>query len=330
MKNHKLCMNCFQIKGDYQVCPFCGFAEGGQAKALFQLRPGTVLVNRYIIGEALGYGGFGITYKAYDTMLSIVVAIKEFYPSGLVNRADGETKVGVFSGSKSSEYHKLLERFIEEARNMAMFAEEKDIINVFAYFEENGTAYIIMEYVSDPILKKVLRRQGKMQAEEACGYTCSLLTAVQKLHNKGIIHRDISPDNIFLISSGQIKLFDFGAAKFQDGSSGQNYSVVVKPGYAPPEQYRRKGKQDHRMDIYAVGAVLYQMLTGERPAEALERMREDKLLSPSQTGCKVEPHVNKAVMQALALNPEERFSSADEFRQALLTPETHKKSWKWW
>lgn len=328
--SYQLCLNCFRIKGDYDVCPHCGYVEGTQQKAAFQLKPGTVLQDRYIIGESLGYGGFGITYRAYDTVLGIVVAVKEFYPAGLVNRAEDETKVGIFSGNKAVEYQRLLGRFIEEARNMALFAKEKDIVNVFAYFEANGTAYIIMEYIEGTLLKKYLKENGKMQEEQACTYINAVLTAVQKMHDKNIIHRDISPDNIFLISDSQVKLFDFGAAKFQEGLIEKNSSIVVKAGYAPPEQYRGKSHQDHRVDIYAAGAVFYQMLTGERPLEALDRVQQDVLEPPSGKGAEVSPHVEAAVMKALALKPEERFTSAEEFRQALLAPEPKKKKRRWW
>lgn len=326
--NYGLCFNCFHIKGNYTVCPYCGYVEGTQPNTLFQLKPGTILEKRYIIGETLGYGGFGITYRAYDTVLSIMVAIKEFYPAGLVSRAEGNTKVSIFSGSRSDDYKKMLGRFIEEARNMALFAKESDIVNVFAYFEGNGTAYIIMEYIEGILLKEYLKEHGRMQDKQACGYLRSLLTAIQKIHSKGIIHRDISPDNIFLTSSSQIKLFDFGAAKLQGSEDGKRLSVIVKTGYAPPEQYRSKGIQDNRVDLYAAGAVLYQMLTGERPMESLERLENDALARPSQLGISIQPHVEKAVMKALSLNPESRFDSAAEFLHALEAPEK-KKVWKW-
>lgn len=326
--SNRLCLNCFQIKGDFLVCPYCGYIDDMPPKALFQLKPGTILENRYIIGEALGYGGFGITYKAYDTVLSIVVAIKEFYPAGLVSRGEGNAKVSIFSGDKAEEYKKLMSRFIDEARNMALFAKEKDIVNVFAYFEANGTAYIIMEYIEGLLLKNYLKNNGKMQDEEACAYTSALLTAIQKIHNKGIIHKDISADNIFLIPPSQIKVFDFGSAKLQGNENNEKINVIVKTGYAPPEQYRSKGSQDYRVDIYAAGAVLYQMLTGERPVESLERLEKDTLLSPSQKGIVVSPHIEKAVMKALSLNVQARFSSADEFRKAIMTQEK-KKIWRW-
>lgn len=325
-----LCLNCFRIKGNYDMCPYCGYVEDEPPKEVFQLKPGTILQERYIIGESIGYGGFGITYKAYDTILSIIVAVKEFFPAGLVNRAEGEIKVGIFSGNKATEYEKLKNRFIEEARNLALFAKEKDIVNVFDYFEANGTAYIIMEYVDRPIMKQVMKETGKLQEEQAVHYICAVLKAVQKIHNQGIIHKDVSPDNIFLISEDQIKIFDFGAAKLKNGEIEKNMSIVVKAGYAPPEQYRSNSKQDARMDIYAAGAVLYQLLTGEKPMEALDRCEKDELRSPIKLGVKCSEHVDKAVMKAMALNPDDRYATAEEFCTALQMPEKKKKGWRWW
>lgn len=325
----QLCLSCFHMKGNYTVCPHCGYIEGAPPKALFHLSPGTILENRYIIGEVLGYGGFGITYRAYDIVLSIVVAIKEFYPAGLVSRAEGCTKVSVFSGSKTDEFNDMKSRFVEEAQNMALFAQEKDIVNVFAYFEANGTAYIIMEYIEGSLLKTYLETNGAMDEERACIYLNALLTALQKIHEKGIVHKDISADNIFLISSEQVKVFDFGAARFQNSESDKKLAAVVKTGYAPPEQYRSKGILDYRTDIYAAGAVMYQMLTGEKPLESLERIENDRLQTISQKGIKIRPALEKVIMKALSLNPDDRYSSAEEFRQAVIDA-GKKKGWKWW
>ena len=240
---NQLCFQCFKIKGDYDVCPHCGYQEDAGAAQAYQLAPGTVLRGRYIIGVSIGFGGFGITYKAFDTVLSIVVAVKEFYPAGMVNRGEGEVKVGIFSGDKEEEFKRQLNRFLEEARNMAIFSKEKDIINVFDYFEENQTAYIIMEYVDAPLLKTKLQEQGRFSVEEAKRYMLALLDALSKVHYHGIIHKDISPDNIFLLGEDGVKIFDFGAAKFQGTETERTVNVVVKAGYTPPEQYRSKNTQ---------------------------------------------------------------------------------------
>lgn len=312
----RLCVNCFRIvRGGYEVCPYCGFIENGLAGEACQLRPGTILADRYIIGEVIGQGGFGITYKGYDTNLGSVVAVKEFYPSRCVSRAENETRVSVFSGERKQEYGAMLKRFLEEARNAALFWKEPDIVNVLAYFEQNGTAYMIMEYIEGVLLKQRLELEGRLEPQVACTYMCAILKALSKIHEKGIIHRDISPDNIFLTGENTIKLLDFGTARFQQGESGQNVSVVVKPGYSSPEQYRSKVRQDSRMDIYSAGAVYFRMLTGFRPAEALDRMEKDGVAFTEHM--EINARLKEDILKAMALDPEKRFASADEFRLAI-------------
>ena len=316
-RKQNLCLSCFRLRGEYQVCPHCGYVEGEPPEQLFQLKPGVILRDRYIVGQSLGYGGFGITYKAYDTSLSILVAIKEFFPSGLVNRAEGEMQVEVFSGDRQEQYRKFRERFLSEARCMALFAREKDIVRVYDYFEANQTAYIVMEYIAHPVLKLYLSEVGRLPEEQAVSYTCSILSALKKLHDHGIVHRDISPDNIFVVSNENVKVFDLGAARLPDEEPSANTDVVVKAGYAPPEQYSRKGLQDSRTDVYAAGAVLYQMLTGEKPPESLERNLHDTLAMPSGLGIQVTETTERALKKAMMLKQADRFQSAEEFRLAL-------------
>lgn len=314
----QICFRCFKIKGDYEVCPHCGYVEDTKAEQVYQLKPGTILRDRYIIGTSIGFGGFGITYRAFDTALGTVVAVKEFYPAGLVNRGDGETKVGVFSGEKEEEFKRQLRRFLEEARNMAMFSKERDIVNVFDYFEENQTAYIIMEYVDAPLLKTKLKEKGKFSSEEAVPYMKALLDALSKIHARGIIHKDISPDNIFLTGQESIKLFDFGAAKLQGAQSqDRTEAAVVKAGYTPPEQYRVNQEQGPYMDLYAAGAVFYEMLTGEKPIEAPDRAAEDILKKPSEFDASIGKHLERVILKALAMRPQYRFQSAKEMKAAL-------------
>lgn len=315
--SNQLCFQCFHMKGDYAVCPHCGYEEGTEAAQAYQLAPGTVLRGRYIIGTSIGFGGFGITYKAFDTVLSVVVAIKEFYPAGLVNRGEGEIKVGVFSGEKEQDFKRQLARFLEEARNMAVFSKEKDIINVFDYFEENQTAYIIMEYVNAPLLKAKLKEKGRFEENEAIVYMKAILAALAKVHYHGIIHKDISPDNIFLTGADSVKIFDFGAAKFQGTETERNDAIVVKAGYTPPEQYRTKNEQGAFMDLYAAGAVFYEMVTGEKPMEAPDRSICDELKKPSAYGIAIEERIERVILKALALKPQLRFQTAEQFQKAL-------------
>ncbi len=318
MKNN-ICYNCFKLRGDYDVCPHCGYVDGTPPPQSDMLSPGTVLDNGYIIGTVIGRGGFGIIYKAYDMKLAKMVAIKENYPAKMVNRAAGEKRVGICSGERESEYKTRLDRFMREARNMAEFSKEDDIVNVYQFFQENNTAYIVMEYVEGVLLKDYLKEHGKMDIKEAEDYTVAILNALNKLHEKGVIHRDISPDNIFLMGEGQIKLIDFGAAAFlRDNDRGESLEPVIKPGYAPPEQYASENEVGTYMDVYSVGAVMYQMITGEKPCEGSDRQSGfEKLKKPSEYKIPISKKMENIILKAMAIRVESRFQTATEFRDAL-------------
>ena len=313
----EMCMNCFSVKGQYEVCPFCGYVEGTPPKQPHYLTPGTILWNRFIVGTVIGAGGFGITYKCFDTTLGVTVAAKEFYPAGLVNRAPGECRVGLLSGDKEGQYKERLKRFLMEAQSVAQFGKAKDIVNVFDFFEENGTAYIIMEYIDGVLLKDYLDKQGVIDPEAAMSIIMPVIEAVKKIHSKGIIHRDISPDNIFITSENTIKVFDFGAAQLNDSKEGMAAEPVIKVGYSPLEQYRDKSKKGFYTDVYAVGAILYQMLTGVKPIESTEREFKDELKSPKELGVKISANTDRAVMEALSVRPEFRFQGIQQFQEAL-------------
>lgn len=311
----RICFQCFKSRGRLEVCPHCGYTPGSEPEQAYRLAPGTVLHKRYVIGVSIGIGGFGITYKAFDAMLRMIVAVKEFYPAGLVNRGGGEKKVGIFSGEKKAEFQRQLARFLEEARNMALFSKEQDIVNVYDFFEENQTAYIIMEYVDAPLLKDELKKR-RFSPEEAGGYMLAVLTALEKVHKHGIIHKDISPDNIFLIGTDAVKLFDFGAARLQ--GSERTEAVVVKAGYTPPEQYTSQDAQSLNMDIYAAGAVFYEMLTGTKPIDSRDRVMEDELKELKEYGVRADEYLQRMIFKAMALEPRLRFQTAGEFKEALI------------
>ncbi len=322
MKNN-ICYNCFKLRGDYDVCPHCGYVDGTPPPQSDMLSPGTILYDgdyQYIIGTVIGRGGFGIIYKAFDVSLSMMVAIKENYPAKMVNRGAGEKRVGICSGEKEAEYKTRLERFFREARNMAEFSKEDDIVRVYKFFQANNTAYIVMEYVEGVLLKDYLKDHGKIDVKEAEGYTISILNALSKLHEKGVIHRDISPDNIFLMGDGKIKLIDFGAAAFlRDNDRGESLEPVIKPGYAPPEQYASENEVGTYMDVYSAGAVMYQMITGEKPCEGSDRQSGfEKLKKPSAYKIPIPKKEEKIIMKAMAVRVDSRFQTAVEFRDALV------------
>ena len=313
----ELCMNCFSVKGQYEVCPYCGYAEGTPPKQPHYLTPGTVIGNHFIVGTVIGSGGFGIIYKCFDLTLGVVVAVKEFYPMGLVNRAPGERQVGLLSGDKQTQYRTQLNRFLMEAQSIAQFGKANDIVNVYDFFEENGTAYIIMEYIDGVLLQDYLKKQGPMQPKVAMSITMLIIEAIKKIHSKGIIHRDISPDNIFITDEKSIKIFDFGAAILNDSKEGMEGEEIIKMGYSAPEQYRKKSQQGFYTDVYSAGAIMYHMLTGIKPIESTEREHRDELKSPMELGVRINSNIDRAVMEAMAVKPELRFQGIQQFEDAL-------------
>lgn len=313
------CLNCMkEYEEAFGVCPYCGFVNGTPPKEVYHLYPGMILAGRYIIGTTLGFGGFGITYRAWDTKLDQMVAVKEFYPNGIVNRIPGEKEVIVYTGNRALEFRGGLQRFLDEARNMAKFSTHPNIVNVYDFFEENNTAYIVMEFLDGVSYKQYIKEQGGMAAESvAVGVVISVLDALKEIHKEKIIHRDISPDNIFICKGGVIKLIDFGAARFAAGDQEKTMSIILKPGFAPPEQYRSKSRQGPWTDIYAVGAVLYRSLTGQMPDESVNRAVDDQLKAPRELSPLISENISNAVMRAMALNQELRFQNVDQFKEAL-------------
>lgn len=314
---NELCMNCFSVKGPYEVCRYCGYVEGTPPEQPHFLRPGTVLKGHFIVGTAIGVGGFGITYKCYDATLGVIVAIKEFFPVGLVNRSPGEMKVGLLSGEKEKQYKNQIKRFLMEAQSIAQFGKANDIVNVFDYFEENNTAYIVMEYIDGVLLKDYLEKQGALSPDIAMTIIEPVVEALKKIHASGIIHRDISPDNIFIAGEDSVKVFDFGAAILNDESGAKEGEKVIKVGYSAPEQYRDSAGQGYFTDIYSIGAILYQMITGQKPIESTEREYKDELKSPLELGFDIEPNLDRAIMEALAVQPALRFQGIQQFDDAI-------------
>lgn len=316
-----ICLRCFQYKGSFDVCPYCGFEAGTPPLEAYFLHPGMVLKDRYVIGTVLGYGGFGVTYKAYDTNLGMVLAVKEFFPGALANRIPGEKSLRVFPGDSRQGFDVLRARFLEEARNLAKFNGNSRIVNVYDYFEENGTAYIAMEFLDGQTLKEYLAVVGgRLPEEDVLRIAGGLLDGLSSIHEQGIIHRDISPDNVFMVRDGRVKILDFGAAKFaggQDAPEEGKRAAVIKVGYTPPEQYHTKTEQGAWTDIYAVGATLYRLATGQTPAESVDRAERDDVKRPSRLGVSLSPHVDKAIMTAMALDPAQRYPSAQRMKAVL-------------
>lgn len=332
---NKYCISCFALLDeDADVCPYCGCKQEKEAKEKYQLAPMTMVLGRYLIGKVAGTGGFGITYKAYDFQLQQIVAIKEYFPSRMVQRTPGSREVIIFE-QKKDEFEKEKQRFLLEARTMAKFSGNENIVNVYNYFEENNTAYIVMEFLEGITLGDYIKQcGGSLDLDTSLEIIKNVLNALKSVHKLKVIHRDINPKNIMITINNKIVLYDFGAARLSSGEEDKTLTIVLTQGYAPPEQYRNKSKQGPFTDIYAVGAMFYYMITGIVPIESIDRVNSDDLKRPSKLIENLPKYVDHAILKAMALKSELRFKNADQFLEALylkkevLTPEAELKKRK--
>ncbi len=313
------CFSCLKEYDEgYGICPHCGAVQMAAPLEPIHLVPGTILANRYVIGQAIGQGGFGIVYSAWDCKLSVIVAIKEFYVSHLVTRAEGVKEL-IISKKAWQEFEYRKERFLAEARTMARFGAHRSIPNVFEFFEENNTAYIVMELMRGMPLNEYLNRSGgKIAPEFAMMIANEVGNALKSMHKANIIHRDVAPDNIYICSGKEIriKLMDLGAAKLAD-SSDDVIDIILKPGYSPTEQYDNSRNIGPWTDIYALGATLYVMLTGIKPSESTNRMIKDEVIAPHVIDPSIPENLSNAIMKAMAIEQHMRFKSVQDFLLAI-------------
>ena len=278
-----------------------------------QLPPGTILHGRFEIRRVIGEGGFGITYEGRDQVLDARVAIKEYYMTGFVNRNTAVSLDVIPSvGEKAETFRKNREKFYSEAMVLAKFGEEDGIVRIQDYFQENETAYIVMEYLDGGSLKDRLNSQGAMNWEEALDLLMPGMVSLEHVHEAGIIHRDISPDNIMLTKSGKIRILDFGAARKTTESDPKSLSVILKPGYAPEEQYRSKGVQGPWTDVYAFCATLYKCITGSVPEEAMDRLVSDTLRPVHFLVPECPVSVSKVIGKGMAVSQQNRYQTMGE------------------
>lgn len=282
------------------------------------LRKGTRLIGRYTIERVLGQGGFGITYLGIDELHEKKVAIKEFFPQGIVTRnIEYEDAVTVTFVGEKDNYNKGKEKFLKEARIMARFSKDEGIVKAQDFFEINNTAYIVMEYLEGVTLKQYLRENERIEPEELLELFVPLIESLDEIHSQGLIHRDISPDNIMVLLGGKIKLMDFGAARDYTDFGEKSLSLILKPGYAPPEQYQTHGVQGPWTDIYALCATMYKCLTGENPPDAIERVMDDNLKEISEFGIPVSKQMEETIIKGMSISARNRYQNIEEFCEDL-------------
>lgn len=308
------CPNCMQALGQGEdTCPYCGFDVNGYEEKTNCLRPFTVLQGKYMIGRVIGMGGFGITYIGWDLNLQTYIAIKEYFPESFAHRDTMATTTVTTNENKQEIYDKGLKRYVEEARNLSKFYQLQGIVSVKDFFYENGTGYIVMEYINGVDLKHYLKGMGgTLDEATVLALMKPVFESLYEVHKNGLVHRDISPDNIMVDNEGKIKLIDFGSVRGQSAETDKTYTVILKHGYAPPEQYYAKGKQGPWTDIYSLCATMYKMLTGEVPPNGVERMEDDTYVNPSSKGITVSERTEAVLRKGLAVKATERYQNIGE------------------
>lgn len=316
----KICMGCMEEYDEsLSVCPHCGYVENTKPAEVYHMMPGSILAKKYIVGRTLGYGGFGVTYIGRDMELQRKVAIKEYLPGEFSTRIPGQTMVTVYEDEKHEQFQSGITKFMDEAKRLAKFQDSAGIVHIYDSFFENETAYIVMEYIEGETVKEKLEREGKIPVDEALKLILPIVAAMKEVHAEGIIHRDISPDNIMVDKEGNAKLIDFGASRYATTTHSKSLSVLIKYGYAPMEQYQSGGQQGTWTDVYALAATFYTMVTGVVPEDSLKRLEKDELKPLSKMGIKISKNVDMAIRNALNVKVEERTPSMEAFEEELLS-----------
>ena len=336
-RGKKQCMGCMEFyDSDFDVCPHCGCEETASNRNLLHMAPGSLLAGRYVIGHALGSGSFGITYIGWDTKLKRKVAVKEYFPCEFATRLIHHQELMMSGGEKDREqFQKGKERFLSEGKKLAKAGKIDGVVYMYECFEENNTAYIVMEYLEGETLESFLEHEGILSEQKALELAIPILQALEAVHEMGIIHRDISPDNIFLSLEDngklKVKLIDFGAARFATTSHSKSLTVLVKQGYSPEEQYATDGIQGPYTDVYAMAGVIYRMVTGKRPPDATDRRnavstdKRDPLEEPGNYNKELSANFEIALLNALNISSNDRTETAELFLEELVSYEPVKR-----
>ncbi len=310
MKETWICPGCLnEIGTEGGRCPVCGFDAGTCQRPEDALPLYTLAGDRYLIGAVIGRGGFGITYAAMDRKLRRRVALKELFIRGVTRRGPGG-EVLAEEGSEEA-LPALQEAFLEEARTLSR-TEAEGAVRVLDCFRERGTACLVMEYLEGVTLQERIEREGPMKEEEALSCVRVLAEALGSLHRKGILHLDISPENIMLTGDGGVRLIDFGLSRnLYAQILGTMYSF--KPGYAPPEQYVRGARLLPCADVYALGAVCHFALTGRRPD------------CPGEEETEISERTRRLLDRAMEPRPEDRYQTMEEMMEDMNKKTDRKK-----
>lgn len=302
-------MICYQCMREYsgQICPHCGFNRERYEPMPTALLPMTCLQGRYLIGATLGKGGFGITYIGYDKRECRKVAVKEYFPTSVAWR-DGsrQTEVTV-PADRRALYEAGVKRFYDEAVTLSGLRDIPAIVNIYDFFRENHTAYIVMEFIDGTAVDRIVLNQGALDVDVTLTIYYPIIQALREVHEAGILHRDISPGNVMLDEKFRARLIDFGSSRAYSHELSSDLTVILKKGFAPIEQYSRRGKHGPGEDVYAICASMYYTLCGRVPPAAPDRRVFDTLLPLRQQGVDIPPAIEAVILKGMAVEAEDRY-----------------------
>lgn len=324
------CVGCMKPLTAEGRCAYCGLQQDKYRPIPRCLRPGMCLRDRYVLGRVLGEGSFGISYIAWDCLLDTVVAIKEYFPASLVSRhiseEDEDTNVYIYEKRESRKYQESLKKYLGEAKSLSAYYDLDGIVSVRDFFYANNTAYIVMGYVDGISVKEYVEKNGPIEGEKFLRMLEPVIQSLAKVHQTGVLHRDISPDNMLLTRDEKLVLIDFGAARKENINMTRSMTVVFKRGFSPEEQYRTRGQQGAWTDVYALCATAYYALTGKAPDESIQRVLEDDMPSLTEmTDVDLPMQQKRAFMKGMTVDFHHRYQTMDELYQGLYQQGRDKK-----
>lgn len=324
------CVGCMKPLTAEGRCAYCGLQQDKYRPIPRCLRPGMCLRDRYVLGRVLGEGSFGISYIAWDCLLDTVVAIKEYFPASLVSRhiseEDEDTNVYIYEKRESQKYQESLKKYLGEAKSLSAYYDLDGIVSVRDFFYANNTAYIVKGYVDGISVKEYVEKNGPIEGEKFLRMLEPVIQSLAKVHQTGVLHRDISPDNMLLTRDEKLVLIDFGAARKENINMTRSMTVVFKRGFSPEEQYRTRGQQGAWTDVYALCATAYYALTGKAPDESIQRVLEDDMPSLTEmTDVDLPTQQKRAFMKGMTVDFHHRYQTMDELYQGLYQQGRDKK-----
>lgn len=332
MRKSKICLGCLRmIDSSEKGCPFCGF-EPSESKDKKMLPAGILLYHRYYVGKVLGEGGFGITYTGYDISEKRPVAIKEYFPANIAQRnmsQENPNAVIPLDGDNGNIYARGLERFAQEAKILKKLKNLSHVVKVYDYFLQNNTGYLIMEYVPGMTLRKYVCENGCFSYHDMFSILKPVMKDLSMIHEMGMIHRDLSPDNIILQANGVAKVIDFGTTRAilqkEDGTN-KTMTVMLRQQYAPKEQYLPNGNIGAWSDVYSLCATIYFMLLGTEPKNVFEREAKDIEKAFADTNVNCDTRIVRILEKGMSVTVSKRYQSVIELQEALETVESGTKN----